>query len=248
MLCLLCVCVSQQLHTHTHTDTLQQLLTLVFLATGTTPVLLFFFFFSFRGMKLCRNKLWHTRSQGWWLRNILPITASLKPPSLRLLQLSSDADSVKSFCPPRPPIKLRHHTPPLSLKTPSSVTHPLFFSPQFYSLNQPPLVLLSSVTPDQKDLDPTWNGERLWGIISSVSQERAYKDRTNRLEKQKQQSFNFSLSVSLSLSQLVLIPLPLGAFISLLSVFCLVTYFEMLNLPPCSELIIKSEWVQGPDP
>lgn len=63
------------------------------------------------------------------------------------------------------------------------------------------------------------------------------------------ESFNFPrLSLSLSQPVLPLIPLSLGAFISSLSVFRLVTYFEMLNLPPCFELIIKRERVHGPAP
>ena len=59
-------------------------------------------------------------------------------------------------------------------------------------------------------------------------------------------SVSLSLSLSLSLSQRVpiLIPFSLAAFISVL---CL-TYFEMPNLPPRSELIIKSERMQGPAP
>lgn len=126
----------------------------------------------------------------------------------------------------------------VSLVAYSSPTHPL-----------PPLALLSSVTPDQKDLDPTWNVETLEGYILHFPGERLQRHRANGQEKQNLSISPPSVSLSLSLSSpLLLIPLSLGAFISSLSVFCLVTYFEMLNLPPRFELIIKSERVHGPAP
>lgn len=156
-------------------------------------------------------------------------------------------------CPPH--LHTHTHTPSSFPQTPSSVTHPLFSFAQFHSLptflpHTPcPLLRFYPQSPLIKKILTLHETGRLWRVISSISQESAYKgteltDRRNRI-------FQFPPSVSLSLSlssPLLLIPLSLGAFISSLSVFCLVTYFEMLNLPPCFELIIISERVHGPAP
>lgn len=171
----------------------------------------------------CVMCLWHTRSQGWWLGNILPITAPLKFPLL-LGSSSSHLTQPPLHVPPK-----SHH---LSFILYSSLLSFLaFLSPT----HPPPLALLSPVTPDQKDLDPTWNRQTLEGYILCFPGERLQRHRTNRQEKQKQQSFNFPVCITFSQLIPFLIPLFLGAFHLIPLRLLVFLYFEMLNLPPLFE-------------
>lgn len=202
------MCVSSTAaHTHMHAQ--QQLLTLVFSAIWNHLAAAYLFIYFFDSWNRVAQTFAHAHSWGWWLGNILPINCSSEvPPAAQ--QGSRHREIL--VCPLHLPIQLRHtltlaHTPPhtlnpylLSLIRYSSL---LSLTLAYFSPSPPtppfPLALLSSVTPDQKDLDPTWNRETLEGYTHHFPGATAYKDRTNRLEKQKQ-SFSFPICITFSVS------------------------------------------------
>ena len=119
------------------------------------------------------------------------------------------------------------------------------------SLSQPPSCAFILSHPWSKRSWPYMKRGDFRGLYPLFPRRGAYKD--TELTDWRNRSGNLSISPHLyhflSLSPSCSWSLFLATLLSpFLSVFCLVTYSEMLNLPPRFELIIKSEWVQGPAP